>query len=162
MNKQFGDIYLILNKKEKGTILFAMKSFHSEYPNIHLGQISFLNLNAVKYSMVKCLAYVKQIEEKKNKPPVSSKVCQSILNKLLVTFQSRLIKLDELKVKTLAKRFFNGDIYITYVPIFNGRISCRVELQSHSNNVFLVTTRQTHLNEALEQLTYKFGLWNTQ
>jgi len=162
MKNSFGEIYLTLTKKERVAVLFAVKTFDSRYANLHMGQISFLNLNIIRQSMGECLAVSKNLEEAKSRAPVSSKICQSILEKLLTNFQSRSITLDSLKVKSKASRFNGEELYVTYFPIFEGRISCRVELKPHKKNVFVVTTKNTHLNEALQQLTYKFGLYNNQ
>lgn len=163
MNLSFNEIYLELNKKERAAVLFAVKSFNYDYPNIHMGQISFLNINTVRYNMGELLTYSKNHEDVKSKPEISSKICEVILEKLLVTFEQKLITLDELKVKSQTRQFLGSEtLYVTYVPIFKGRISCRVELRPHKKNMFYVTTKKTHLTEAIQQLTYKFGLYSNQ
>jgi len=161
MKDSFTKIYLELTKKEKTVVLLAMKDFHSDYPNIYMGQLSFLKTANVKFAIKELLHYSKTCEDEKIKPPVRSKIVQSILNKIDQPNIDRTIYLDELQVKSKAYKTFDKNIYIAYVPICNGNMTGRCFLTSDiKKNKFTVTAKLSQMTEIIQQLTFKFGLWN--
>ena len=161
MKDSFTKIYLELTKKEKIVVLFAMKNFHSEYPNIYMGQLSFLKTANVKFAIKALLEHSKNLENDKKSPPIRSKIILPILNKIDQPNIDRTIFLDELQVKSKAYKTFDKNIYVAYVPICNGNMTGRCFLTSDiKKNKFIVTAKLSQMTEIIQQLTFKFGLWN--
>ena len=162
MKIQFNEIYLSLTLKERLAILYAVRMYNHKYSNLHMGQVSFLTLDTVKFHLGQLLHEILIFEENKLKPPISKKICKLVIEKLKIESNTQLVHLDELKVYNKSRKLLGTDILVVYVPICDGRISCRCELRFLKKNMFYLTTKQTYLVEAIQQVTYKFGLWNKQ
>ena len=158
----FNSIYLQLSKKERLAVLYGMKNYHSEYHNIHMGQLSFLTCRNVLYAMKLLGKYSLDVEGKKKKPAIPSKLVQAVINKMLGKDTQVEIHLNSKRVKSMLRRKYGADLFITHVPICDGRVMGNVTLSPHTykSDVWIATAKKTEMTEIVEQLSYMYGKWN--